>query len=81
MRSIDEIRNAAEKMAGSLESDLESMYLQILKDDFGKPTHTWQTAFKEYNDHQEKTGGRKLSMNCRSCWFKVLKYHENKVSK
>jgi hypothetical protein len=78
MRDINEIRNAAEKVSTSLARDLQEMEVQILKDDFGKPTNLWKSAFDEYNSHQIKNGGRKLSMSCRSCWFKVLKFHENK---
>lgn len=81
MRDINEIRNAANKVAASLEADVNKMELQILKDDFGKRTNLWQTAFDEYNDHQISIGGRKLSMNCRSCWFKVLKFHEERLTK
>lgn len=50
-----------------------------LKKTFRTPTELWKRAFIEYNEFQIKTGGHGLSMNCASCWFKVLKFHEEKV--
>lgn len=50
--------------------------LKILKNTFGQKTKQWEIAFDEYNSVPEH---RKFSMNCRSCWFKVLKWHEEKI--
>lgn len=59
---------------------INSYELLALKKSFGSPTELWKSAFKEFNDNQTLKGERTLSMNCRSCWFKVYKYHESKLN-
>jgi hypothetical protein len=51
--------------------------MELMKKSFGRPTELWKKAFKEYNDD---TTNLSLSMYCRSCWFKVLKYHEKRIT-
>lgn len=55
--------------------------IKQLKKDFGRPTELWHRAFSERNREVTKNNtGHAVSMNCRSCWFKVLKYHEEKAT-
>lgn len=41
---------------------------------YGQKSTVWQKAFKEYNMLNEP-----LSMNCKVCFFKVLRWHKSKL--
>jgi hypothetical protein len=43
-------------------------------------TELWKDAFKEYNEEAILRGDRPLSMECRSCWIKVLEWHKKKLN-
>jgi len=49
--------------------------IEMLKKTFSQKTELWNQAFEEYNHNH----AIRLHMLCRSCWFKVLKYHEQKI--
>jgi hypothetical protein len=49
--------------------------IKVLEKSFGKPTPEWIKAFHTFNN---EPSNRKLSMNCRSCWMKVLQWHKSK---
>jgi len=52
-----------------------------LKMTFGKQTMLWKKAFKEYNESRDTAREMfPLTLNCRSCYFKVLKWHEIRLS-
>lgn len=52
--------------------------IKQLNKDFGKPTELWKRAFEEHNNQNPLS--HKYSMNCRSCWYKVFKWHEDRIT-
>lgn len=54
--------------------------LKVMKVSFMRHTVIWSKAFVEFNEAQVANGERTLQMHCRSCWFKVYKFHEAKIS-
>lgn len=46
---------------------------------FKQPTSIWEAAFRQYNEAHADT--RPLNMNCAPCYFKVFKWHRDRLAK
>jgi hypothetical protein len=46
-----------------------------------KQSELWTKAFRDFNDNRDMSKMMfPLTMNCRSCYFTVLKWHEKRLS-
>lgn len=51
--------------------------LHAMQKSFKQPNEIWKAAFKEYNEAHPYE--RPLTLNCVPCYFKVYKWHKNRL--
>lgn len=53
--------------------------LHAMKKSFKQPNEIWKAAFKQYNESHAPE--RPLTLNCAPCYFKVFKWHKERLCK
>lgn len=51
--------------------------LSAMRKSFRQPNAIWDSAFRQYNEAHPKD--RPLGLKCASCYFKVFKWHKERL--